>query len=236
LRATERMNRMNEPIRKPAQTPESFQPTEVPLIVNAVTDQANSKYEKYKDIEYYMERESNPESLKMMGVPWQDGFANIGNYHENYEGKLPNAYEPKANIGISLMGESYGNYIFGCRVTTLDDVPEGLVGVDTGYKDFAVITFRSVDTETLVGGEDGPGDGMVTAGDYIKNVWLPAHKHEVDLHNEEEASFSMDMGGKEMGVYMIEVYKNMTESNPEMSFYIPLKANREAGKITNYNP
>lgn len=223
---------MSEPIKKPNQIPESYRPGEKPEIIEAAEEKAESKYKKYKDIEFFMERESYPETFKMAGVPWQADFGNIGDYHNNYKDKLADKYEPYTDVGLSIFSASYGNYIFGGRVNSLDDLPDGMVGVDTGIKNFAVITFRADDTYKLLGGTDGPGDAMKTAGDYIKNVWLPEHKDEVEIYNPDNGCYMLKIDNEDFGCGNIEVYKNTSGENPEMCFYIPLKENRISGKRT----
>lgn len=88
-----------------------------------------------------------------------------------------------------------------------------------------------------MGGADGPGNGMNTASNYLKNEWIPKNTdkiynykpdHYFDIKKDEkdfrltnisseglENSYSLS--------YWIEVYKVNILEEPEMCFYIPLK-------------
>ena len=177
----------------------------------------------YKDILVKVERESYEETFKCVGLPYEEGFANIGKYHDTYKDKMKNKYEPYQEAGLAVSYKDGWEYIHGCRVTSLDDIPEEMKGFDTGITDFAVITFRSENAEKLVGGEDGPGEGMQTADEYITNVWLPNHIDEVDFFNDSKNIFKMYNQVAEAGCYRIEVYKTDIQDEPEMCFYVPLK-------------
>jgi hypothetical protein len=117
-----------------------------------------------------------------------------------------------------------GDYIFGCQVDSLDDLPKGLFGFDTGIKKFASITFRAHTAYELVGGNEGPGDGMKIASEYIKEVWLPINKERVYPVNLDYMYFDIKTEEKNYCLFMIEVYKVELEDEPEMCFYMPLKA------------
>ena len=184
-----------------------------------------NKMKVYKDILVKVEKISYPESFKVVGLPYRDGFANIGDYHENYKDKISNKYKPYMEIGMGFSYDENENYIFGCRVNSLDGCIEGMIAVDTGFKNFAVVTFRSESFVKLVGGEAGPGEGMQTANEYINNVWLPEHMGDIELYKPGETEhrvFKMN-GSIEGGCHPIEVYIDTGDTNPEMCYYIPLK-------------
>ena len=191
----------------------------------------NTKMTAYKDILIKVERVNYPETLKIAGVPWQDDFGNIGDYHKNYLSRLPNKYEPYTDAEISFRSGSYGQWIFGGRVTSINNLPDGMIGIDTGYKTFDVLTFRATDLDTLLGDENEAGDAMKTAGDYIKNVWYPAHKNETDSNDGGE-KYIMSVDGVEWTCGGIGIYKNTSKENPEMCYFLPLAENREQAKIT----
>jgi len=184
-----------------------------------------SKMKAYKDILVKVERVSYPESFKVVGLPYKDGFANIDDYHNNYKDRVSNKYEPYTEIGMGLSYDADGDYIFGYRVDSLECV-EGMVAIDTGFKNFAVVTFRSESFMKLVGGDGGPGEGMQTANDYINNVWLPEYMSDVELYKPDEIKhkvFLMNSGNIVGGCHPIEVYIDAGDTNPEMCYYIPLK-------------
>lgn len=177
----------------------------------------------YKDILVKVERESYKETFICVGLPYEEGFANIGKYHGHFKDLVNYKSEPYQEVGIVIVRQNGWDYLFGCRITSLDDIPEGMQGVDTGIRNFAVVTFRSEDAEKLVGGEDGPGDGMRTADEYIKNVWLPNHIDEVEFYDEPNNVFKMYHQEVGSGCYRIEVYKTNIQDEPEMCYYIPLR-------------
>ena len=57
----------------------------------------NTKMTVYKDILIKVEQVNYPETMKIAGVPWQDDFGNIGDYHKNYLNKLSNKNTSKEN-------------------------------------------------------------------------------------------------------------------------------------------
>ena len=191
---------------------------------------ASSKFQEYKDILFKVERISYKESLKIAGVPWQDNFRNIGVYHKSYQAGLPNKADPFYDAEIHFTTGLYSDYIFGGLVTSIEDLPEGLIGIDTGYKTFDVLTFRAVDIGTLLGDDKGPGDAMKTAWEYAKKVWHPTHKHEVELYNEESFAFKMLLDGVAYGCGAIGVYIDTSDDNPEMCHFLPVAADRVEGK------
>ena len=192
--------------------------------------ETNKQMAVYKDILVKVELESYPETFKIAGLPYQDENEEIRIYHDNYVGKVPNQYDPYTEIGLGIFGPDYGNYLFGCRVSSLDDLPDGFVGVDTGVKNFAVVTFRAETEEKLLGSATDAGEAMGTAKEYIKNVWLPGHINDIGLYNTEQMWYKLELDGTDYGCF-VEVYK-MSDmvKEPEMCYYIPLKDKQTAGK------
>lgn len=212
--------------RKMNNNPESYNPSERPEIISAAEKKSGKKYETYKNIEYRMDRIELSESLKFAGLPLSiyPNFANIGKFHKEYKSKMLDSYAPYTEVGYSgTYGGAKWDYIFGCQVRSLDDLPNGLICFDTGVMRFASITFRANSTYELVGDDKGPGDAMVTAGEYIKEVWLPEHMDEVNIADLKNMCFEIKNGDKSYYTNMIEIYKVELKDDPEMSFYIPLK-------------
>jgi hypothetical protein len=207
--------------------PESYIPNERPEIVSLAEKVASAKkYQEYKDIEYRMDIILLPESLKLAGVTSENNpnFQNIEKYHNEFKAIMRDRHTPYTEIGISgNMTNQNGDYIFGCQVDSVDNLPNGLISFDTGLKKFASITFRAKTAYDLVGGADGPGDGMKTAGEYIKEVWLPENMDAVYNVNLEHMFFDIKTEDKDYCLFMIEVYKVELTDEPEMCFYIPLK-------------
>ena len=214
--------------KKENQNKESYSPTERPEIVNFAEKSAdNSKYQTYKNIDYRMDLVELPESLKIAGVSSinHPNFENIGLFHDDFKAIMMDKHTPYTEIGISgSMVSPEGGYMFGCQVDSLDNLPDGLVGFDTGLKKFASITFRSNTAFELVGGADGPGDGMQTASNYIREVWMPENMDKVYFTIMEHLLFEIKEEDRTYWTGMIEVYKVELDDEPEMCFYIPLKS------------
>lgn len=215
-------------VKKANQNPESYSPNEKPEIVSsAIKLTGNKQYQVYKNIEYRMDTVELPDTLKFAGVTSENNpnFQNIAKYHDEFKAIMMDRHAPYTEIGVSgNMTGPNGDYIFGCQVDSLDDLPDGLTGFDTGLNKFASITFRAKTAYDLVGGDDGPGDGMGTATEYIKEVWLPRNMDKVYKANLDYMYFEIKKEDKDYCIFLIEVYKVELVDEPEMCFYIPLKS------------
>ena len=211
-------------------------PAEKPLIIPENNDQQEPAtmpqptlpgYQAYNGIQYRMDVVELPQTLKFAGVKNSDfpNFANIGKYHDNFKAQMKERNTPYIEIGVCGNMLNKGDYIFGCVVDSLDNLPDGLVGFDTGLTKFAVITFRSPNAGELVGAADGPGNGMRDASEYIKTVWMPENKDStIGYQPGDLMTFDIEANGKTYRLFgMIEIYKNEIAKIPEMCFYIPLK-------------
>ena len=206
--------------------------------------ETTAQFEVYKDILFKMEIIELPETLKFTGLTSEGlpNFKNIGVYHEKYKPLMMDRHTPYTEIGISFCNSNRGIYLFGCQVDSIDGLPDGLIGLDTGVKRFACCTFRVQPGGDLLGGMDGPGDGMKMAGEYLEKVWIPKNKNLICNYESNNYKFEIKKSendyrlanisdkNKGEGVeqsyslsYWIEVYKVMDIANdPEMCFYIPL--------------
>lgn len=206
---------------------ESYSPNEEPEIITAVRKSSSNKYETYKNIELRMDYIELQDSLKFAGVPYSvyPNFANIDKYHDEYKSKMMDRYAPYTEVGAgySCANTSGWDYIFGCQITNMDEIPEGLICFDTGVRRFAVITFRANSVQELVGGENGAGDAMVKATEYIKEVWLPKHMKEVNIVDLKGLVFEITFDDMKYHMNPIEIYKVELKDDPEMCYYIPLK-------------
>jgi hypothetical protein len=127
-------------------------------------------------------------------------------------------------VGYSgTFGNGSWDYIFGCQIRSMEDVPEGLISFDIELKRFVEITFRVKTIYELVGDDKGPGDAMVTAGEYIREIWLPEHGDEVNVVDLNNLCFEVKKGDRTYYLGMIEIYKVELQDDAEISFYIPLK-------------
>lgn len=214
----------------------SFQ---INIIGGHFTVDTNKQMTVYKDILVKMEIIELPETLKFAGVTSEGlpNFQNIGVYHEKYKSLMTYKHTPYTEIGISSNFENAW-YTFGCQVDSIEDLPEGLIGLDTGLTKFACLTFRVQPGADLLGGGDGPGDGMNMASEYLKDEWipknkdivynyLPPHRFEIKKEDKNYRMANISTKGLESSYtlgYWIEVYKVIDiQKDPEMCFYIPLK-------------
>lgn len=211
---------------KPNGNPESYHPAVKPDIIRSIEKQADNKFQVYQNIEFRMDIVEYPESLKFAGVPLSlyPHFANIEQFHSQYKTQMLERYAPYTEVGFSGGTPERYDYYFGCQVKSLEDLPEGLVGIDTGLTRFACITFRANSTEELVGGEEGPGNGMEMAHAYIKEVWLPTHQDEVaPIVDWNSTCFEIKINEQFQFMNMIEIYKVELNVAAEMCYYLPLK-------------
>ena len=213
---------------------------EMKIIGGNFSMDTNKQMTVYKDILIKMEIIELPETLKFAGLTSEGlpNFQNIGVYHEKYKPLMIDKHTPYTEIGIGFGNTKGGVYIFGCQVDSIDDLPDGLVGIDTGLNKFACLTFRVQPGGDLVGGADGGGDGMNMAGEYLNNEWIPKNKDMLYNYNSEQnlfvvkkeekdyqiKNFGMEELESSYGIKgLLEVYKVDIQVDPEMCFYIPLK-------------
>jgi len=200
--------------------------------------ESNKQMTVYKDILVKMEIIELPETLKFAGVTSEGlpHFQNIGVYNEKFKPLMADKHIPYTEIGISFANSNRGLYIFGCQVDSIDGLPEGLCGLDTGLAKFACLTFRVQPGGDLVGGADGPGEGMKLAAEYLVNEWIPKNKNLVyrnfhaamfDIHKDEKPYRIHNIPMEDLEehynlTFPIEVYKVNISEDPEMCYYIPL--------------
>ena len=182
--------------------------------------EANRQMAVYKDILVKVETIELSETIKTACLKGR-GFA-FGEFGENYKPLLLDRHTPYSSVGFFTDYFGKETYVVGCIVDTLDNLPEGLEPMDTGIRRFASITFRAVSAEKLVGGPDGPGEGMQTAGEYVEKVWMPKHKDEV-IGSSKQGCYEMTSGDRVYQLGTFEVYKTDIQLDPEMCYYIPLK-------------
>jgi len=214
---------------------------QINIIGGHFTMETNVQMTVYKDILIKMEIIELSETLKFAGLSSEElpNFQNIGVYHEKYKPLMIDKHTPYTEIGISSnISNRGGDYIFGCQVDSIDNLPDGLIGLDTGIKRFACLTFRVQPGGDLVGDENGPGDGMNMASDYLKEEWIPKNKDKIYNYNSDYNYFEIKKEDKNYRITNIsaeglensyclvgfmEVYKVNIQDDPEMCFYVPLK-------------
>ena len=209
------------------------------------TTGTSKNFEVYKNILLKMEFIELPETLKFAGLTSEglELFQNIHVYHEKYKPLMVDKYTPYTEMAICSNISSHGFYVFGCQVNSIDDLPDGLIGLDTGLNKFACLTFRVQPggdaAKNLVGGD---GDAMGVAGEYLDNEWIPKNKDllynfrltgkehppsvfEIKKAEKKYRLVNAPSEGLEESYNLspIEVYKTDIQQDPEMCFYIPLK-------------
>ncbi len=190
------------------------------IIGGHFTMEANNQMTVYKDILVKVEIIELSETIKVACLKGH-GFA-FSEFEEVYKPQLPDKHIPYSSVGFFTNYFGEDTYVVGCIVDNLDNIPEGLDAMDIGVKRFASVTFRAVSAEKLVGGDDGPGDGMKTAGEYIDKVWLPKNKNEV-IGSSRPGCYEIKSNDRTYQLGTFEVYKTDLAVEPEMCFYIPLK-------------
>ena len=181
---------------------------------------ANSQMTVFKDIQIKVETIELPETIKVACLVGQ-GFA-FEEFEKDFKPQLIHKHTPYTSTGFETNYFGEETYLVGCFVDSLENLPQGLEPMDTGVKRFAVFTFWSVSKEKLVGGEDGPGEGMETAGQYIKEVWMPKHKADV-CNLTESGGYRIVTDEREYVLGTFEVYKCDLNVEPEMCIYVPLR-------------
>jgi len=212
---------MSEPAKNPGHTPESYSPKEMPEIVKLAGEQAQApiEYHKYKSIRYHMGIAELPDGLKIACI--NQGLA-FGVFHDEYKPKLLDRHVPYTEFAFASDYFGGMGYIIGCQVDSLDNLPEGLLAMDTGLRRFAVLTFRARCAKALVGGPKGPGKGMRDAGSFIKKRWMPEHGGEV-IRMPKPGTYEVNHNGHAYRIGTMEMYNRDIGVDPEMSIYIPLK-------------
>lgn len=210
--------------KKEDRIPESHQPQTKPSILFEVHRNCE-KFETYENIVFRIEIVELEDSLKMIGLSHKGytiPFSNIKAYHERYSAQVSNKTQPHTDIAMftDLPDGTSKNYIFGEQVDTLDEIPEGLIGIDTFTKKFAVIHFGAQTRYKLLGDQD-PGEAMVSAGRYINQVWLPRHR-DIAITDDKGNCGWTNRNGRLYETGLIEVYPVNIEISNEMCFYIPL--------------
>ena len=200
----------------------------------------DTKMEVYKDILIKMEIIELPDTLKFAGVTNEkyEGFKNINAYNKNFKTLMKERQAEYVEMGLSSNICPHSWYAFGCRVDSIDGLPDGMVGLDTGLKKFACLTFRVQPNADLLGDAEGGGDGMKRAGEYLNKVWIPKNTKLLYDNNMEhgsctvlkqDADFRITNIPEQVAaesyrlVGAIEYYKNIDmKKEPEMCFYLPL--------------
>ena len=199
-----------------------------------------TQMETYKGILFKMEIIELSETLKFAGLSSEGlpDFRNIDVYCQKYRALMAEKYPPYTEIGISTDISNANNqnwdYIFGCQVDSIDSLPEGLIGLDTGLTKFACMTCRVQPGVGLL------GEGIQMAGDYLKKEWLPKNKDRVYGYNPDNNWFYVKKSEKNYRAvnilnegediaenynfsFFIEVYKDPHTADKEMCLYVPLK-------------
>lgn len=189
-----------------------------------------NKFTRFKSFEYRFDVIEYPETLKFAGVPKYYGNTPdyIGTYFQKYETLIKDMNiinKPYTIISVwsSLLGEKRanswesGNRIWGCFVNSLDSLPEGIVGADTGLKKFLVMTVRGNSWEDC-DAISHPVDCFkeLMPNEYIEELYPPIQ--EVNWHFQINENSCMSY---------IEA-ENEIDTNPdaviyERKYYAPLK-------------
>jgi hypothetical protein len=187
-------------------------------------------FTRFKSFEYRFDVIEYPEALKVAGVPKYHGNTQdfIGEYFVKFETHMKNiniVYKPYTIISVwsSLLGEKRenswesGDRIWGCLVNSLNNLPEGIVGADTGLKKFLVMTVRGNSWEDC--------EAVSHPVDYFKEL-MPKEYIEVLYPPIREVNWHFQINENSCMSY-IET-ENEINTNPEViiyerKYYAPLK-------------
>jgi len=188
--------------------------------------ETNTQLTVYKNIVVKVSYLILEDSFKFVGLGNKgfEPYENIGVFTKKYKPMIKNNVDENINFGMNtnLPNGTDWDYYLGVQVKDLANIPDGLTGFDTQTKRFAVMSVGANSMFELVGDETGPGDAMMTAEEYSKNIWLPEHKDMAIL--DENGDFGkVVVDGKIYHTGCFEAYPQNCEEAIEMQFYIPLK-------------
>lgn len=188
--------------------------------VNAMDNER--KFETFKNIRYRFDTLVLPESLKFVGLSTKGDFSKIEIYHEKFSSIVDDKVIPYTEIGVwenmtSENGEY--DYVYGCLVNSLNNISEGLVGADTGFTKFAVMTVKCDSVDKLFEDETFRTAHYnfmsLLPPEYTDKVCPPAHG--------QTKGFATVGDVKARDTSLIEIYPADLFEKIEVCFYIPLK-------------
>jgi len=197
----------------------------------AESDKSQNGFTRYKSFEYRFDVVEFPEGLKVAGVPkYHGGYDDfIGEYYRKFEPLMKNRHEPYTEICVwsSLLGEKRanswesGDRIWGCLVTSLDGLPEGIVGADIRVKKFLVMTVRADSWEKC--------DAISHPTDLFKELMPKEYTHADALYPPiSEINWHFQIDGDDVFFMSYMESDREIKTNPdvvtcERKYYAPLK-------------
>ena len=218
---------MSEPVKKPGQQPESYDPRTPEIVSMMEGAQDSHAFECFENIQYRYDYLELSDSLKFAGLPVGENQKKKGYtieaFHQKYQHLIQHISEPYSEIHLwNNMTRKKGEWVYGCLVNSLDDLPKGIVGADTGWTRFVAMTIRCETLAELL-------DQAVTWGHYNTGTHMPEeYKDQVRSPAPGEWRGYSTIGVPAGCTSNVEIYPTSLHSGrPEMYFYIPLKEKNE---------
>lgn len=211
---------MNEPLKKIEQIPQSYSPKGRPEILNIMENINNMQFATHESgaFSYRFDIMQLSESLKFIGCEKTDSVSEFDVWNRFDKSLIKTKIEPLTGIRLwQNESNKNGAWTFGCLANSIDDLPKGSIGVDTGWKEILVLTVR----------RDTVNDIYEKQEHYH---W--AHYDSWDVLPLEDHNLSPIAPGATRGfctknngsTSLIEIYPaGLANGVPEMCFYYPLE-------------
>jgi len=216
---------MNEPIKTPKQKPESYRPGEKPVIISLVEEKDGEKLfapHESGTFSYRFDYLEISEGLKFVGAV-DDGspLSELDAWNKVDKSLIKGMIEPYAGIRL-WQNETHpeGKWTSGVLAYSIDGLPDGAIGIDTGWKRFVVLTVRFHTVDEVYDGNSGHWrfghsmGGEMMPPEYKKLQYSPPAPGTT-------RGFCTKNNGS---TSIIEIYSaGLRQGVPEMCFYYPLK-------------
>jgi len=201
---------------------ESYQPAEKPDIISMAEEKAKMRtFTPRENFAYRYDYMELPQSLKFVGAVSTGGpLSEIENMSKIDNSLIPDKTDPELTIRLwQNENPKEGAWTFGYLVNSIGDQPDGVVGIDTGWKRFVVLTIRCTSVKELYDSEapflfGHNHGGQLIPDEYKVQISPPAVGA--------TKGFSMTSGAS---TSCIEIYPTGPEDldgEPEVWFYFPL--------------
>ncbi len=178
-------------------------------------------FETFENLRYRFDLVTMPDSLKFIGLSTMGDFSQIEVFHQQYASLVRNKAEPYTEVGLwqNLTTEDGRyDYVYGAAVKALDSIPVGLVGADTGFVRFAVMTVRCETVEALLDAAT-----FRKAHDSCLALLPPSYAEQVCPVPVDESKGFAALGEMKGGTSLIEIYPHDFCEKKEFCLYIPLQ-------------
>lgn len=181
----------------------------------------NRTFQEFKNLRYRFDTVTMPQSLKFVALPVNDDISRIDLFHTKYMPLVKNRTQPLTEIGLLQNMTTFDGqfeYCYGAVVDSLEDIPDDLIGGDTGFRKFAVMTVKFDTLDELFDDQT-----FKTAHENFEQLLPAEYKNQVIAPPEGESrGFGVIGGNSKDGTSLIEIYPHYLFEKIETCFYIPL--------------